>query len=122
MKVCIPVNEDNGIRSSVCSHFGAAPYFLLVDSETSICQTLPNQNQHHEHGQCQPLAALRGQQVDAMIVGGIGMGALTRMQAAGIRVYRSDRPIAEDALSQLRGNLLVEVDPARACSGHGHHQ
>ena len=32
MNVCIPINEDQGMKSEVCAHFGSAPAFLIVDA------------------------------------------------------------------------------------------
>lgn len=120
MRVCIPVEADLGLESSVCGHFGSAPAFLIVDSESLVCTGLPNRQLHHEHGQCRPLDALAGQVVDAMIVGGIGAGALYKLQAAGVRVYRSTMATVKDAISALREGTLLEVDPRSACSHHGH--
>jgi len=34
MKLCIPISEDRGLDSPICGHFGSAPAFLLVDTET----------------------------------------------------------------------------------------
>ncbi len=34
MNICIPVNEDKGLQSPVCAHFGSAPAFMIVDTES----------------------------------------------------------------------------------------
>ena len=39
MKICIPVNENNGVDSSVSAHFGSAPFFMIVDSDTGSALT-----------------------------------------------------------------------------------
>jgi len=33
MKVCFPVQKDNGIDSTVYGHFGSAPAFVIVDTD-----------------------------------------------------------------------------------------
>ena len=83
MNICIPVTEDNGTASPVSRHFGSAPLFLIVDTDSGACRAVPNRNQHHSHGMCMPLASLAGERIDGMVVGGIGMGALSKLGRLG---------------------------------------
>jgi predicted Fe-Mo cluster-binding NifX family protein len=119
MNVCIPVDEDKGLQSPVCTHFGSAPLFVIVDTDSASCRAIPNRNQHHGHGMCMPLASLRGEKIDGMVVRGIGGGALSKLQAAGIRVYLSDLPTVEATVSALKAGSLRDVTPAEACAHHG---
>lgn len=119
MKLCIPVTRNQGLDSPVCAHFGAAPLFLVVDTESGDCRAVANGNQHHAHGQCSPLAALAGERFDAMAVGGIGMGALGKLQAAGVRVYLAGQATAAATVAALKRGELAEVDPGSACNHHG---
>jgi predicted Fe-Mo cluster-binding NifX family protein len=96
---------------------------LVVDTETNACLAIQNQNLHHEHGGCQPLRALAGHAIDAIAVGGIGMGAMMKLQAGGIRVYLADlavQPTVEEAVAACKAGTLQEADPTRACAHHGH--
>ncbi len=34
MKICFPVQENEGLGSRVYNHFGSAPMFIVVDTET----------------------------------------------------------------------------------------
>jgi len=63
MKVCFPVQNNEGMESSVYNHFGSAPMFVVVDSATNTVTTIINKDQHHEHGACNPIAALNGAKV-----------------------------------------------------------
>jgi predicted Fe-Mo cluster-binding NifX family protein len=119
MNICIPVNEDKGLPSRICAHFGSAPLFMIVDTEGEGCRAIPNQNQHHGHGMCKPLASLQGESIDGMVVGGIGGGALSKLQSAGIRIYLSDLPTVEATVSAFKAGSLREVTPAEACAHHG---
>jgi predicted Fe-Mo cluster-binding NifX family protein len=123
MNICMPIIEDKGLQSTVCAHFGSAPLFLVVDTETGTCRAIQNGNQHHGHGMCTPLASLQGESIGGMVVVGIGDGALSKLRAAGIRVYLSTLPTAEQALSALEAGTLREVTPGDACAHHGdgHH-
>lgn len=118
MNICIPVDEDRGIRSPLCGHFGSAPYFMIVDTETGACRAISNQNEHHGHGMCLPVGVLREENIDGLVVGGIGMGALNKMLASGIQVLRTDHPTVEEALAAFRAGTLRPVTPGTACGGH----
>ncbi len=120
MNVCIPVLRDEGLQSRVSPHFGSAPMFLLIDTETSQTTVIDNQNEHHEHGMCSPLQSLAGHDIDSIVVGGIGMGALNKLLAARIKVYQSHLRTAEETLAAFRDGSLHEVDSNMACAGHGH--
>jgi predicted Fe-Mo cluster-binding NifX family protein len=120
MNICIPVTNDDGLDSLVCGHFGSAPFFTTVDTESRACRTTANANQNHAHGMCQPLAALAGQAIDGVVVGGIGMGALGKFQAAGIRVYRATTGTVGEAVDAFVSGTLTEITPATACAHHGH--
>jgi predicted Fe-Mo cluster-binding NifX family protein len=120
MNICIPVEADLGLDSRVCAHFGSAPCFLIVDSATGECRATANGNQHHGHGRCLPLASLQGENIDAVVVGGIGRGALGKLMAANINVYCADDVTAKDALVALCAGSLPLVAPHMACAQHRH--
>ncbi|MCC6157574.1 MAG: NifB/NifX family molybdenum-iron cluster-binding protein [Deltaproteobacteria bacterium] len=120
MNICIPVEQDNGLDSAVCAHFGSAPFFLMVDTDTQACRAIPNRNQHHAHGMCQPLAALAGEHPDAIVVGGIGRGALMRLVEGGLRVYRAAPGTARQLTEALIAGRLAPMSELETCGGHGH--
>ena len=120
MKICIPVEENGGLDSRVCAHFGSAPFFLVVDSDTNECDPIVNDGAHHAHGMCQPLALLEGKDIDAVVVGGIGRGALFKFQAANIGVYMSEHSTVRETLDSHKAGSLRPVSPEGACAGHGH--
>jgi len=120
MRVCIPTEEDRGIESIIYGHFGSAQYFVICDTETDETKTLENKNQHHAHGTCSPMAALGGESVDSVIVGGIGKGAISGQNNAGIKVYQSKKGTVRDNVEALKNGKLNELTPQNACAGHGH--
>lgn len=120
MNLCIPVTEDNGLRTQVSAHFGSAPLFLILNTDSGACRALPNKNLHHGHGMCQPLMSLAGEQLDGIAVGGIGMGALNKLQAANVRVFISGESTVEETVAAFKSGSLREATPAMACGHHGH--
>jgi predicted Fe-Mo cluster-binding NifX family protein len=122
MQLCVPVIEDQGLNSRVSAHFGSAPAFMIVDTDSGNCRLIVNNNAHHAHGMCQPLAALAGQAVDGILVGGIGMGALMKLQAAGIEVFRAGHATVAEAVAAFKEGTLGAIGQEGACAGHhGHH-
>ena len=120
MNLCIPVTEDLGLQSQVCAHFGSAPIFMLVDTESESCRAIQNSNQHHGHGMCTPLASLHGERIDGMAVGGIGMGALTKLQTSGIQVFLSEHATVAETVAAFKAGTLHPMTPGNACTHHAH--
>jgi predicted Fe-Mo cluster-binding NifX family protein len=120
MKVCFPVMENQGLESLVFGHFGSAPGFIVVDMLTSELTAIDNSDQIHEHGACNPVAGLGGHQVEAIVVGGVGGGALHKLNSAGMRVFQAQEGNVGVNLDLLRANALKEFLPGHTCGGHGH--
>ena len=118
MLIAFPTQDNRGMESPVYGHFGSAPHFIIVDTENGAFESAGNPDMHHQHGQCQPLAALAGKTVDAVIVGGIGAGALHKLNAAGIRVYRAVEGKVSDNVALLAKGLLPLFTMDHTCAGH----
>lgn len=119
MKIAFPTQENKGIESRVHGHFGSAHYFVFVDTEEDSTDTVENPDRDHLHGHCQPLKALNGRQVDAIIVGGIGGGALRKLLLEGIKVYRAAQGSVQDNLELLTSGKLSVFTLDQTCAGHG---
>ncbi len=118
MNLCIPITEDLGLQSPVSAHFGSAPFFMIVDTVGGGFRMVPNQNSHHGHGMCQPLSSLAGEKVDGMIVGGIGVRALGKLQALGIQAFLSEHSTVGEAVAAFKAGTLMPVTPDAACAHH----
>ena len=118
MKICFPVQNDNGIESAVYNHFGSAPLFVVVDTDTNSVASISNRDQHHTHGACSPMKALDNQKVDAIVVGGIGAGALTRLNQMGITVHRAQGQTIRENLSLFQAKSLPVLTVQGCCGGH----
>ena len=120
MKVCFPVSVDPGLESQVFGHFGSAPGFVVVDMITNELTAINNSDQIHEHGACNPVAGLGGHQVDAIVVGGIGGGALQQLNRSGLRVFQAHEGTIAENVVLFKANELPEYLPGHTCGGHGH--
>lgn len=120
MRVCFPVQQDEGIDSKVYNHFGSAPLFVVVDTETNVAGTIKNRDQRHAHGACNPIQALDNQKIDAVVVGGIGAGALGKLNQSGIKVYRAQLQTIKENIALFASQSLTEFTLQGCCGGHSH--
>jgi len=119
MKLCFPIEADNSIESIVYGHFGSAPMFIIYDTETSTSETIDNQNIGHVHGMCSPVQALNGQSVDAIVVGGIGAGAINKLNMMGIKVYQAVEDTVQKNIDLFKNQSMPEITLDHACNQHG---
>ena len=112
----IAVTYENG---EIFQHFGHSEQFKLYDTENGRItgEQVVNTN-GSGHG---ALAGfLQAAKVDALICGGIGMGAQMALADAGIKLYAGVQGSADAAAKALaEGNL--KYDPDAHCDHHDHH-
>ena len=118
MKVGFAVQQNEGVESRVYEHFGSAPAFIIVDTEGKDVLTVNNKDLNHVHGACNPVMALDGKSVDAMVVGGIGAGAITKLNAMGVKVYAAAASTVKENLELLTQDKLEELSVYNACRAH----
>ena len=102
----------------IFQHFGHSEQFKLYDVEDGkiIGEQVVDTN-GSGHG---ALAGfLHAAKVDALICGGIGMGAQMALADAGIRLYGGVQGSADEAAQALAAGML-EYDPEAHCDHHGH--
>ena len=124
MKICIPTKTNEGKTASVFAHFGSAPFFTICDTDNDMIKIISNANEHHSHGMCQPMAALNGQSVNAVITGGAGARAIQKLNEGGIRVFRAIPGTVADIMAGFSQGRLEEMTAVNACIQHdcqGHH-
>lgn len=112
MKVCLPVDQLNGLNSEIAPNFRASPALLLVDSDTQ--QTL---GIDASSGSCGALPM----EIDAIVcAGGIGRGMFNSLRMRGIRVFNSQALTAGEAMAELAAGSLQEVEEVECCGGGQH--
>jgi len=118
MKVGFAVQADEGMKSRVYDHFGSAPLFVIVDSVSQDIATVNNKDLNHVHGACNPIKALDGRSIDAMVVGGIGAGALIKLNGMGIKVFAAAAPTIKENILLFNESKLPELSVNNACRAH----
>lgn len=122
MRICIPVEGTaRGNEERVYGHFGSAPNFAVVDTAEGTVEFLANANGHHEHGACNPVGAVAGKAVEAVVTGGMGRRAVELLNASGIRVFRTDAETVREVVNAFAAGEIEELTADAACGGHGCH-
>ena len=113
----IAVTYDHG---EVFQHFGHTEQFKLYDvNDGTITGEQVVDTDGSGHGALAGFLQAAG--VDALICGGIGMGAQMALADAGIRLYAGVQGSADEAARALAAGTLA-YDPDARCDHHGHHR
>ena len=113
----IAVTYENG---EVFGHFGHTEQFKIYDvKDGKIVKETVVPTNGSGHGALAVFLADQG--VDALICGGIGMGAQNALTAAGIRFYAGVTGSADAAAKTLAEGKL-EYDPDARCDHREHHE
>jgi predicted Fe-Mo cluster-binding NifX family protein len=119
MLACIPTRGNAGLEDAVSDHFGSTPFFTLYDTETDELTVIPNRNAHHDHGTCHPMNQLAKYHINCVVCSGMGRRAIEALNTEGITVYQSEPTIVGEVVKKIKAGSLTEIDPAKACRGHG---
>jgi predicted Fe-Mo cluster-binding NifX family protein len=130
LKIAIPTDGSGGLQGKRSGHFGHCQQFTLVEIDNNELTAVSYlDNPPHPTGGCmQPVILLKENQVDSIIVGGMGANPFNRFAEAGISVFFADRtqfPDVQSAINSLLAGLLVPMDSQQVCGGggdcHQHH-
>ena len=104
-------------REWVSSHYGQSEGFVLAEVDNGSVKSRLTVPAPAEHS-CGGLAQLFVQhQVDTVIVGGIGGGAIGHLNAVGINVVAGASGNIEEVLSSYIDGSLIPGEAV--CGGHG---
>ena len=126
MKLCIPTTDGRGLAAAVASHFGSAPYFTLIDSETGRAEVVANDHEHeHQHlhgsGACHSADALRSLGIEAILCRGLGRRAFARFAGEGVAVFVIEDADAGRAVDSFRAGRATLLTARDACGGGRRH-
>ena len=126
LKIAIPT-QISGKRSN---HFGHCQQFTLVEIEHNVVRSISflDNPPHPTKGCMRPVALLKANQVDSIIVDGMGANPFKRFSEVGIRVFFADHkqfPDVQSAVNSLLAGKLVPMAAQQLCGGssecHQHH-
>ena len=123
-RIAIPSNGQGGLDGQRSGHFGHCDVFTIIEvenGEIKAVSVLPNQP--HVQGGCMvPVNYLAENNVNALIVGGIGLRPLMGFRQVGINVfYDAERPEIKPVVEDLIAGKLPEIREDQVCGGGGGH-
>ncbi len=117
-RIAIPSNGSGGLDGKRAGHFGHCDVFTCVDVENGeITGTFTIQNEGHVQGGCMvPVTLLANNDVNALVVGGIGMRPLMGFKQAGIAVYHdAENAEIKSVVEALIAGKLPEIRDDQVC-------
>ncbi len=118
MKIAITTEENLGLDSEVCGHFGHCSKFIIVETENGSVKNVKTVDNASSDcgGSCMGSNEVLKYGVDAVISGGMGAGAQQKLAAANIKVYGFSGKAKNAVASLLAGTL----EGVKSCAGHSH--
>lgn len=110
MKVCFPVITDAGMESTIYGHFASAPFFVIIDTDSRQSSAIANCDLANPFAGCNPFSALSRQQLDGIVVGGIGDESVRVMNICGFKIYQAGSPSVAENVALFGSNSLPEVE------------
>ncbi len=123
-RIAVPSMNQGGLDGVRAGHFGHCDVFTLIDvEEGQIKEVTTIANREHVQGGCMvPVNLLAGHNVNALIVGGIGMRPLMGFKQVGIEVYHdAERPDIRPVVEDLIAGRLAMIKEDQVCGGGGGH-
>lgn len=121
-RVAVPSNKGGGLNCLRSEHFGHCETFTLVDIENGqISNNVVIENNGHDHGGCMvPVSLLAQNDVNAVIVAGIGRRPLVGFSEVNIDVYidRVNASVSK-AVDELINDRLNKITLDDTCGGGG---
>jgi len=109
MKVAVTA-QGEVLDSPVAPHFARAPYFVVIDLESSVWTVRDNADLRrtlHRAGS-QAAGILMSMHVEAVITGSIGPSAFATLKSAGVRVLQATPGSITEAIESFKAGRLTE--------------
>ena len=122
--IALPIDDDLGLESQVCQHFGHAAAFVVVTvngDEISGHKVVPNPLAgQHQTGMLPRLVRSTGAQV--LLAGGLGARAVAMLESFGIQVATGARGTIRQAIGDYLGGNLGDITPCEHDHSGGCHE
>mgnify|MGYP000915585430 CR=1 FL=1 len=101
----------------ISQHFGHTEQFCIIEKDSGKFMNAGNIS--IQNGDCHSIPLfLQQHQINRLVVGGIGQGAVQRLQQANIEVIYGVQGNLTSVIEALEQDTLTSTDSL--CTGHGH--
>lgn len=122
VRIAVPSEGQGGLEGKRAGHFGHCDVFTLIDVEDGkINEVSILENKEHVQGGCMvPVNLLAENNVQQLVVGGIGMRPLAGFQQAGIDVYHdAERTDIRSVIEDMIAGKVPIIKSDQVCGGGG---
>lgn len=120
MKVCIPTRDNNGMEGAIEQHFGKAPTYTILDTDSGEVFVIPNSSDHMG-GVDLPPELLHKNGVEIMLCAGLGYKAVKMFESYGIDVFVGAGGKVQDTIEAWKAGQLHNASAENTCAEHDHH-
>lgn len=120
MKVCVPTRDNNGMEGTVEQHFGKAPTYTILDTDSGEISVIPNTSEHMG-GVDLPPEFLYKNGVEIMLCAGLGHRAVKIFESYGIDVFVGAGGTVQEAIEAWEAGQLNNASAENTCAEHEHH-
>lgn len=119
MKVCIPTEGKRGLDESVSHHFGRAPAYAIVDSDTMDCRFIDNKSEHFG-GMGKPPEIIAETGAEVVLASGMGPRAMQMLAERRIKIYCGISGTVRESVEAFKAGKLSLATEELACKDHKH--
>ena len=117
MKIAFPVVTDGGLEATIAEHFGRAPMYTIIDTETKEVSVVENQGEHFGGQHAAPVS-LNNRGINVLICKGLGRKAINLFNELCIGVFITQKAIVKEAYESYNKGELVQATETDGCAGH----
>ena len=100
MKIAMPVEDDNGMDSKICQHFGQTPFWAIYDSDSKELEIKAKTSEHGGAG-CVAVTEIMEYKPNLVYVMGMGSGAIQRFAQEGVDVKSGPFLTVQEVVNNL---------------------
>jgi predicted Fe-Mo cluster-binding NifX family protein len=119
MNICIPIDDDCGLKSEISLGFASAKHFLVIDPATAGLRVLDNQDTSPHADVADAVALLSRHGVTHVVVAGVGPDALMALRESGMAVFTTDREAVDEILDAFKAGRVTPVTLDEPCKRPG---
>jgi len=112
MKICVTATGP-GLEAPADPRFGRCAYFVIVDVDTMVAESISNSSASAASGAgIQAAQTIANAGASALITGNIGPNAAETLKAAGVKVYLASGGTVREAVERFKNGELTETSSA----------
>ena len=110
MRIAVSATAPS-LDAAVDPRFGRCAYFIIVDTETTKYEVMPNPSQSAAHGAgIQSAQMLANKDVKVVLTGNVGPNAYSSLSAAGIQIITGATGTVRETIERYKIGELSEAE------------